>query len=127
MNTIMNPPVFNYRSHVEILKSLLFIANVLAVSVCVLMRVIFYDLPFVLQEELLQVLNCALTASAIAVAVSIVLFAVDGVIFLIKKRKHVVRPVVLRKSEYQLPRRNQPVVIRQKALVNSQLSLVNSQ
>jgi hypothetical protein len=113
MNTIMNPPVFNYRSHVDILKSLLIIANVIAISVSVLLRIIFYDLPFVLTDDLRHMGNAALTASAVAVAVSVVLFAIDGIIFLIKKRKYSVRHVALRKSEYKLGRANQSLVLSQ--------------
>lgn len=95
-------PGFRYKRHFYIFKRLLIMANLLALSLYIILRVIFYDLPFVMGDELMQVLNAAGIASIAAVGVSLVLLAADGILFITRKTKHTVQPAIVPGKVYRL-------------------------
>jgi hypothetical protein len=88
MNNKYQKPVFRHRYHLYILKRLLILANLAVVSAYIVLRIIFYDLPFSVEDELVQLWNIVSTASIAAVGVSFLLFAGDGITYLIKRRKY---------------------------------------
>lgn len=94
MNRISNRPVFHHKLHLYILRRLVIIANILGLSIYVFLRIIFYDLPFVLQEELLIAVNIMGWATVTAVAISFVLFAGHGLTYLVRNRKQFDLPVM---------------------------------
>ncbi|MEO6254958.1 MAG: hypothetical protein ABIO79_16725 [Ferruginibacter sp.] len=87
MNTLHIRPRFHHKIHLLILRRLVIFANIFGLSTYIFLRMIFYDLPFVLQEELVLLLNVAGWATGIAVAISFIIFAVDGLIYMIRQRK----------------------------------------
>jgi hypothetical protein len=87
MNKIHNRPVFHHRLHLYILRRLVILANMLGLAVYIFLRIIFYDLPFVLEEELFITLNILGWATGIAVAISFILFVGHAFAYLIRYRK----------------------------------------
>ena len=87
MNSKVTPGGFNHRPHLHILKAFVIFANLLSLCMYALLHIIFYDMPFVLQEELLIALNLMAWATAIAVANSFILFAGDVLVYFIRHRK----------------------------------------
>jgi len=63
------------------------LANIICLSTWVFLRIIFYDLPFVMQEELLIALKIIGWSTGIAIGFSFIIFAVDGLVYLIRNRK----------------------------------------
>jgi hypothetical protein len=102
MKSNTKTPGFRFKRHFYIFKRLLIMANLLALSLYIILRVIFYDLPFVMEDELMQVLNAAGIASVVAVGVSLVLLASDVILFLIRKRKHTGQQAVVPGTVYTL-------------------------
>ncbi len=94
MERILNRPVFHHRLHLYILRRLVICANILSLSLYLFLRIIFYDLPFVLQEELLIALNIVGWATATAVALSFMLFVGHACTYLIRNRKQFQYPSV---------------------------------
>lgn len=78
---------FDQKLHLHILKSLVISANMLCFLTYAFLHVVFYDIPFVLQEELLIALKLLGLATGTAVAVSFLLFAGEGLTYLIRHRK----------------------------------------
>lgn len=99
MNTILTRPRFHHRLHLLILRRLVILANILALSTYAFLRIIFYDLPFVLQEELLVVLNVLAWATGTAVVIGFVLFAVDLLAYLIRNKKQLRIPTIVHVPE----------------------------
>ena len=95
MNTINNRPRFHHRLHLYILRRLVILANILGLSTYTFLHIIFYDLPFVVQDELLVILNVAGWSTATAVAVSFIIFAVDGLAYFIRYRKQFRFPAIV--------------------------------
>lgn len=87
MNRKIHYPHFDHKPHLHIFKVLVISANVLCLFTYIILRIIFYDMPFVLQEEMLILLNLIGWSTGIAVAVSFLLFAGEGLRFLIANRK----------------------------------------
>lgn len=99
MNRTINPSGFHHRLHLYILKRLLILANIIGLSAYILLRIIFYDLPFVMEEELLIALKIMGYATGTAVAISFILFAGDGLRYLLRHRKPLRLPMVVRIPE----------------------------
>ncbi len=88
MHTKIIQPGFDHRPHLHILKAFVIFANLLSLFMYTLLHIIFYDMPFVLQDELLIALNLAAWATGIAVATSFILFAGDALVYFIRHRKY---------------------------------------
>lgn len=99
MNRKNNTVRFHHRLHLCILKRLIIVANILGLSTWLFLRIIFYDLPFVLLEELLIVLNIVAWSTGIAAAISFLIFAVDGLNYFIRHRKQVKFPTIVHVAE----------------------------
>ena len=89
MNTTSNRPPFHHKRHLYILRRLAIAANLVCLSTYILLRIIFYDLPFVFGEELVILLKIIGWATGTAVALSFLIFAVDGIAYLIRYRKQI--------------------------------------
>lgn len=87
MNRKLTYPRFDHKPHLHIFKVLVISANILCLFTYVILRIIFYDMPFVLQEELLIVLNLMGWSTGIAVAISFILFVAEGLRYLFTHRK----------------------------------------
>ena len=71
------------------------LANIICLSTYVFLRIIFYDLPFIMQEELLIALKIIGWSTGGAVAFSFIIFAVDGLVYLIRNRKRLGFPGIV--------------------------------
>ena len=87
MNRKITPPRFDHRPHMHILKALVISANLLCLFTYAFLHVIFYDMPFMLQDELIIALYLMGWATGIAVAISFILFVGDALIYFIRHRK----------------------------------------
>jgi len=99
MNRNNNTARFHHKLHLCILKRLVIVANALGLSTYIFLRIIFYDLPFVLGEELMVVLNILAWSTGIAVAVSFIIFAVDGINYFMRHRKQIKLPTIVHVAE----------------------------
>ncbi|MEO7307773.1 MAG: hypothetical protein ABIR78_14660 [Ferruginibacter sp.] len=102
MNTVHNRPRFHHRIHLLILRKLVILANIFCLSTYLFLRIIFYDLPFEFKDELYAILNIAGWATGIAVAISFILFAVDGLIYFIRHRKQMRFPSIVHVPEHSV-------------------------
>ena len=103
MNNKLTAGGFDHRQHLYILKILVITTNLICLFLYAFMHVIFYDIPFVLQDELLIVLNLAGWATGAAVALSFILFAVDGLSYIIRHRKQFKLHTMLHVSKASQP------------------------
>ena len=70
-------------------------ANILALSLYAFLHIIFYDLPFVPQDELLIILKILGLVTGTAVGISFILFAGDALRYFIRHRKQFRFPAML--------------------------------
>ncbi len=99
MNRQHHAPRFHHRLHLLILRRLVILANIICLSCYVFLRMIFYDLPFVMQEELLIALKIVGWSTGGAVAFSFIIFAVDGLAYLLRNRKQFGFPKIVHVAE----------------------------
>ena len=99
MNRELNPPRFHHRLHLYILRRLVILANIIGLSTYLFLRIIFYDLPFVLQEELLITLKIIGWSTVTAVAISFALFAGHGLTHFIRHRRQFGFPTIMQVPE----------------------------
>jgi hypothetical protein len=82
-----NIPRFHHRLHLLILRRLLIFANVMGIGTYLFLRIIFYDLPFVLAEESLIIARIIGLSTGIAVGVSFLIFLGHLIIYFLRYRK----------------------------------------
>ncbi len=89
MNTKYFPAGFDARRHLQILKATLITMNtgVLLIYACLLL--IFSEMPFVALDQLTVIVNSMAWATGIGVGICSLLFAADGIAYLIRNRKQV--------------------------------------
>ena len=87
MNRKFTHPGFDHKLHLHILKTLVISANLLCLFTYAFLHVVFYDMPFVLQEELLIALNLVGLATGIGVATGFILFVGEALTYFISHRK----------------------------------------
>lgn len=87
MNSTTNIPRFHHRLHLLILKRLLIFAGIMGIGTYVFLRIIFYDLPFVLGEEALIIAKILGLSAAFAVGTGFLIFITHATIYLTRYRK----------------------------------------
>ena len=91
---------FRHKLHLLILRKVVLYANAIGLITWLFLRIIFYDLPFVFGEELLILGKIILWSTGIAVGASFIIFAVDGIRYLVKNRKRFRVPGVYHVPEH---------------------------
>lgn len=95
MDKLSYRPAFHHKLHLYILRRLVILANILGLSIYIFLRIIFYDLPFVLQEEMLIIFNIMGWATASAVAVSFIIFVGHLLSYFMRNKKQFAFPPVI--------------------------------
>jgi hypothetical protein len=83
---------FDARRHLKILKALVIAANLFVLFMYASLFFVFADMPFVLVDELKMIANFMAWATGFGIGFGFLIFAGDGLSWLIRNRKRVKFP-----------------------------------
>jgi len=106
MKTTSTPDGFDAKSHLRILKAILITTNVCVLFMYASLFFIFADMPFNAMDELRNVGNSMAWATGFGIGFSFLIFAGDGIGYLIYNRKRAKYPTV---NESTTANHNYPV------------------
>ena len=89
MKTKLTPAGFDARRHLRILKAILIATNSFVLFMYASIFFIFADMPFVAVEQLKVIGNSMGWATGFGVCFSFLIFAGDGLTYLVRQRKQV--------------------------------------
>jgi hypothetical protein len=87
MKTKSVPHGFDARRHLRILKALVIAANAFVLFMYAALFFIFADMPFVITDELKMIANFMAWATGFGIGFGFLIFAGDGLTWLIRNRK----------------------------------------
>lgn len=94
MKTKSTPAGFDAKRHLRILKAILITTNVCVLFMYASLFFIFADMPFDAKDELRNIGNSLGWATGFGIGFSFLIFAADGISYLIRNRKQVKYPTI---------------------------------